>query len=249
MDIQKILVADPSETFCDALSEALGGRYTLRICHDGLEALSLLDVFVPNVLIMDLALPRLDGISLLKEASSRPERPQILLATSFFSPFVAEAIGSVGVDLAVMKPCDIPSLAERVHDMTRSVQAPVVRPIRRSPSASKMLRSLNVSTGRKGFGYLETCVELYAEAPSLSVTKELYPEVARRYDSNGVAVEHAIREAIQEAWGGRNEAVWRMYFHPCRDGTVLRPTNTQFISQLAERLRQQYREKAEGYEL
>ena len=85
MDTRKILVADASLEFCGALSDALGGAYELRICHDGLQTQSLLETFQPDVLVLDLTLPQLDGIAVLKMAVSAFHRPSILVTDKRFS--------------------------------------------------------------------------------------------------------------------------------------------------------------------
>jgi two-component system response regulator (stage 0 sporulation protein A) len=96
------------------------------------------------------------------------------------------------------------------------------------------LQLLGVSTKRKAFAYLELGVELYTQNPCQAVTKKLYPEIAKTYATNAVAVERAIRKVIHEAWENREEAIWRQYFGTNRSVTVPRPTNAEFISRLAE---------------
>lgn len=231
MDTRKLLVADASASFCSALTEALGGAYELRICHDGLQAIGLLESFRPDVLVTDLALPGLDGISVLKAAASRSRRPALLVTTRFCSPFIESAVSEIGVDYLVFKPCDIRALVERIHDLSQC-DSPAALPVR--TARSNILLTLGVPAGRKGYAYLEEIIELYRLDPGRSLTKDLYPAVGSANRANGVSVERAIRGAIQTAWERRNETVWRLYFTPTRDGLMPRPTNRVFIATVAE---------------
>lgn len=243
MDTRKLLIADASASFCSALTEALGGAYELRICHDGLQALGLLETFRPDMLITDLALPGLDGISVLKAAAAGSRRPAMLVTTRFCSSFIESAVGEIGVDYLVFKPCDIRALVERIHDLSQCASpAPTAIPVR--TVWSNILLTLGVPAGRKGYTYLEEIIELYRQDPGRSLTKELYPAVGNANRTNGVSVERAIRGAIQTAWEQRNETIWRLYFTPTRDGLMPRPTNRMFIATLAEAIGREEKRRA-----
>ncbi len=239
MKTKKVLIAETSAEFCEQLSDYLGDAYTLRVCHSGIQARELLSAFRPDVLVMDLALPELDGISLLKHMIQQPHRPRVLLTTCCLSPYVEGSVGSYGVDMVMLKPCNVSSMADQIYDLTQADQKAVVQPIRRGCTVAEILMNLEIPTGRKAFEYLQLCIELYQMNPCQSVTKSLYPQVARVYGSNAAAVERAIRQAIHASWSRRDESMWRQYFRTCRNGTVPRPTNLEFISRLAELQKQQ----------
>lgn len=242
MDTQKLLIADASVGFCGALTETLCGAYELRVCHDGLKARELLDSFHPDVLLIDLALPELDGIAVLKDLNACARRPITLVTTRYRSPYIESAIGALGVDYLMMKPCDIRTLADRIHDLAGcagEIAAPLPSPQR---TVTNMLLAVNLSTKWKGFQFLEEAVVLYARDPGQSVTKVLYPEVAKRFKTSALSVERSIRSAIHSAWRQRDERTWRLYFTPGRDGTMPRPTNTTFMASLAHQLQRQMEE-------
>lgn len=243
MDTRKLLVADASPSFCVALSETLGGAYDLRVCNDGLQALALLDSFRPDILVTDLALPGLDGISLLRSAAACANRPILLVTTRFCSAYIESVISELGVDYMMFKPCDMRALAERIHDL--SLCDMVCQPASCTRTAiSNVLLALGVPAGRKGYPYLETIIELYRQDPGRSLTKDLYPAVGRANRTSGISVERAIRGVIQTAWEQRDETVWRRYFTPCRSGVMPRPTNRAFIATLAEVLGRQEQRQA-----
>lgn len=243
MDTRKILVADASLEFCGALSDALGGAYELRICHDGLQTQSLLETFQPDVLVLDLTLPQLDGIAVLKMAVSAFHRPSILVTARFLSPYIERAVEALCVDYLMVKPCDIRAVADHIHDLAgRNGEVLFTRPDP-AVTVANMLLNLNISTKRKGFRYLEEAIAMYEKEPGQSVTKVLYPAVAKQVGGSKDSVERAIRAAIHAAWGRRDEKIWRLYFTPARDGAVPRPTNTAFIATLVECLKRQCRDQ------
>lgn len=234
METKKILIAETSVDFCQRLTECMAGAYFLRVCHSGLEAQRLLEEFRPDVLVMDLALPELDGIALLKQIALEPDRPRVLLTTCLLSSYVETTIRSCAVDLVMVKPCDARIVADRICDLANERPDAAAPAPRKSLTVSDILLNLDISPKRKAFEYLQMSVELYAANPCQAVTKRLYPAVAEAYDTNPVALERAIRQVIHEAWGRRDEAVWRQYFRIDRSGNVPRPTNAEFISRLAE---------------
>lgn len=238
MENKKILIAETSMEFSEQLCNILGGSYDIRVCHSGLSVKGLLNDFGPDVLVMDLALPGMDGISLLKQISEMSFRPRILLTTCFMSPYVEAVIAELGVDMVVRKPCKVEILAERIQDMMEDEESSVVMRLEPRSTIASMLMDLNIPSKRRGFRYLEQGIKQYMERPGQALTKTIYPDVAREYFTNSQAVERAIRQVIHESWERRDDKVWRMYFSSGREGIIPRPTNAEFISRMAERYRQ-----------
>ena len=244
MEIRKLLVADASPGFCAALSEMLGCMYELWICNDGAQALEALETFRPDILVTDLTLPGLDGISLLRAAAAYPKCPVRLVTTRYNSPYIEGMIGQLGVDYVMMKPCDIRALADRIHDLSQCGSTVPAVPCQHT-GIGNLLWSLGVCAGRKGYPYLTRIIELYQQDPARSLTKDLYPTVGREFGTSGIAVERVIRSAIHTAWEQRDELIWRLYFPVGCGGRVPRPTNRVFIATLAQALGKQQRLQAE----
>lgn len=238
METKKILIAESSAEFSEHLCDCLGAGYALLVCHSGLSVTGMLEDFQPDVLVMDLALPGLDGISLLKQISTLPRRPLILVTTCFMSPYVEASIACLGVDLVVRKPCKAEILVERIQDLTQEEEPLHIRNLWPHSNIASMLMHLNIPSKRRGFVYLERGIQLYLERPGQALTKSLYPELASEYDTQSEAVERAIRQVVHESWERRDDKVWRMYFTSGREGIIPRPTNAEFISCLAERYKQ-----------
>lgn len=231
--MRKLLIADCNEDFRLALSKALQGRYLIFCCGSGTEALEILRREHPDTCVLDLMLPELDGITLLEIAVAEGIYPKVLAATPLLTDYVLEAAERLGIGYLMRKPCDIRAISARVGDLSRTLNPPVPRQEPRS-FVSERLLSLSISTKHKGFGYLTEAIVTMAKDPSQSVTKVLYPAVARACGCEKGHVERSIRSALEAAWDHRDDQFWQQYF----PGARRRPTNAVFISRLAEELRQ-----------
>ena len=236
MDAMKLLIADGNEEFRRALAAELQGAYHVRCCDDGKEALSLLRSFAPDVLVLDLMLPGLDGISLLQLLFASGIRPLVLATTKLYNDYVVDATAKLGVEYLMIKPCDIRAVVGRVKDLSNSLSKPSLSAPDRRTHVSNLLVSLGVSTKLRGYSYLREPVLYMADNPMASVTKELYPAVARRFGCSSSQVERAIRNAIQGAWSQHPGGAWFQIFQSDAQGIVPRPSNSSFISCLADRI-------------
>ena len=236
MEMRKLVIADASEEFRQALAELLRGNYIVRLCRDGNETLEALRSMKPDILVLDLLLPGLDGISLLQKAADLNLNPMVLATTGFCNDYVLDCLDQLGVCYVMMKPCDLYAVAARIADLHRQLQPqPVTRPDPRT-MVCNILLSLSVPTKLKGYACLREAILETMKDPTQQITKELYPKVAKLCDGNAVQVERSIRSAIAAAWEHRDKQVWRVYFRADHGGVMERPTNAAFISALAERV-------------
>lgn len=233
----KLLIADASAEFRQDVEQALWGTYQVHQASDGQQALQLLQSIRPDVLVLDMMLPGLDGISLLQKAVQQELRPTVLATTHMLNSYILQMLERFGVGYVMLKPCDAEAVAERVEDLTQSLQAPVLLSPDKRTQVSNLLRQLGVPVKLKGYGYLREAVELYADDPEQSITKELYCKVAQRCNATTVQVERSVRTAIETAWLHRDRPVWRRYF---TGGDIARPTNGEFVAQLADCLLTRY---------
>lgn len=234
MELPRILIADSTQEFREALSEALQGYFHVKTCADGNQALELVNSYRPDVLVVDLMLQGMDGISLLQRIREGQFRPAVLANTRYVTDYVVIAAQRLGVGYMMLQPCDISATVERIMDLYQSVQRPVpVRPDTRSEAAN-MLLALGVPTKLRGYYQLREAILIMASDPAQSITKELYPAVAQVCDATALQVERSIRSAIRAAWERRDERVWRRYFHHAPGGEIARPSNGEFIMRLAD---------------
>lgn len=234
MDKLRLLIAEGSEEFRMALADSLRGAYQVRQCADGNEAKSLLHGFKPDVMVLDLMLPGLDGITLLQRAADAGIRPVVLATTRFINDYVLESVDRLGVGYLMVKPCDVRAAVERLGDLSGRLRKPQSSHPDPRTQVSNLLLALGVPTKLRGYGYLREAVLLMCQDPDQSLTKELYPAVAELCGCASTHVERSIRSAIAAAWGHRDEHLWRMFFAADETGEIPRPTNGAFISRLAD---------------
>lgn len=238
MDHPKLLIADGNDEFRQALAHALTDGYIIRTCRSGRQALELLRTFRPDILVLDLMLPEIDGLNLLQKVSAEGLRPVTLAVSSLKSDYITSALGRLGVEYMVIKPCQISAVTCLVSDMTAQFQPQqsITTPSDPQSLASDMLLSLGLSSKVDGFRYLQIAVPLFAQDPKQAITKELYAAVSKVYGKHPKLVERSIRSAIDKAWLRRSDLQWQLYFQSAPDGQVPRPSNGMFISRLAHEL-------------
>lgn len=238
MSKRKLLIVDGSEDFPLALSQFLQNDYQVRYCMDGKEALALLQSFQPDILFTEIVIPGLDGISLLEAAASQGQHPLVMTFTQFYNEYMIASLTRLNVGYWMIKPCDLHAVSDRIRDLT-IVNEEIVRGTKDPQAqATEMLFSLGFVMKHQGFAHLGDAIVMEIQTPGRSVTKDIYPAIAKKYNCSQATVEHAIRTAIQSAWERRNDAVWQQYFPPDATGTIPRPTNATAITRLAQALRQ-----------
>ena len=239
MEKRKLLLAEGNEELALALEEGLRGLYTLRLCRDGQTALELVHAFKPDILVLDLMLPGLDGISLLQDITEARLEPMVLATSRYYNEYILDALGRFGVGYLMVKPCDVRATIARIGDLTSRIRPAESRPTRpdRLTRISNFLRELRFRPKLKGYIYLRDAVLLMADNPDLSITKELYPEIADRYGTPPKSVEKCIRSALEGAWERRDHSVWQILFPPGLDAVQERPSNADMIARLADWIR------------
>lgn len=233
MERMKLLIAEGTEAFRIALMEALRGIYCVRVSGDGQETLETLRQFQPDLLILDLMLPGLDGITLLQRAVEEGLRPMVLATTSYQNEYVLDSLQKLGVGYVMVKPCDLRATIARLADLSQRISAPVVARPDMHVHVTNLLLAMGFKTRHRGYGYLRYAIVQMAADFRQSITKELYPAVAQKYETDRKSVEHCIRTAIEKAWAAGDRQLWRMYFEQETAGSH-RPSNGEFIRRLAE---------------
>lgn len=229
----KLLLVDPSEEIRFALTNLLRQDHTVLTCDRGDLALELLRQEQPDLLVTDLVLSGIDGLSLL--ALARQERicPPVLVVSSFLHDHVIRALHRENVVYLMRKPCDLQVLVGRIRELATDLSPRLLGPDPRSV-ISTALFELSIATSRLGFANCREAVLMLREDPTASLSKDIYPALAEAQGVSGTSIEKNIRDAITDAYSRRNEAVWRRYFPIAPDGKVPKPSNRQFLSTLAQ---------------
>lgn len=232
MGAPNLLIADSNEEFAQALAQVLQKRYQVYYCTNGREALSLLRRIQPDIVVLDLMLPELDGISLLHTAAQEEVYPMVLAITDLVSEYILDSVRQLGIGYLMRKPCDVQATAARVGDLHQSLhpQEPVQDPY---SIMGDLLISMSLLPKHNGYHYVRECIVRSSHLPGQAVTKVLYPEVGSLFHAESTSVEHSIRTALAYAWKHRDPQVWEVYFPKCTQC----PSNAVFISRMAEVIR------------
>ena len=244
-----VLIADSSEEFCTALAAALqraDGFQVVGTAGDGEQAIRLINERKPQVLVLDLMLSKQDGISVLKAISNLDRKPVTLATSAFVTDYVSAAVASLGVRYLMLKPCDMNILVERMEEIRggESPRYPAPRRMDRTGIESmvtNIIHEIGVPAHIKGYQYLREAIMIAVNDMDVinAVTKVLYPEVAKRFCTTPSRVERAIRHAIEVAWDRGDVDTLNSYFGYTIQNNRGKPTNSEFIAMIADRLRLQ----------
>ena len=241
----RVLVADGSEAFTESLAALLRERgYAVTgTASDGDRALELLRQSLPDVLILDLMLPRRDGLSILKELP-KENRPRIILLSVFTTDYIAAAAASFGVDYLLLKPVSQKNVVDRMEEVLEtarnaaSAAGPDIETM-----VTNVIHEIGVPAHIKGYQYLREAIIIAVNDMDVinAVTKVLYPQVAKTFSTTPSRVERAIRHAIEVAWDRGDLDTLQRFFGYTVSNTKGKPTNSEFIALIADRLQLQLR--------
>ena len=249
MEKIRVMLADDNQSILRLLSDFLGRKEDVELVasvSDGTEIADAVRAHAPDVLVMDIIMPRRDGFMALEELKGMDEaiRPKVIVLTGLArDDFIARAI-QLGACYYMVKPFDMNLLYSRIVEVAgRTVEERVEGAEECGAETlddqiTNLFLTLGIPANIKGYQYLREAVRMVVENRDVinRITKELYPGVARRFDTSASKVERAMRHAIEVAWSrGRLDSVNQMY--GCKLFNVMdKPTNGEFISCVAEKL-------------
>lgn len=237
----KILLADSSEEFRLLLRRTLeetGEFQVVGETGDGEEAWALIQQTRPDVVVMDVILPGLDGISLLQRM---PKTVKTIVLSAFCSQNMVQEVMQLGAWYFIPKPAHVESLLERIREAVVPEETTVVRPSLEA-EVTAIIHEVGIPAHIKGYQYVREAIILTVQDMEMinAVTKMLYPEVARRFHTTPSRVERAIRHAIEVAWDRGDLETLQSYFGYTVNSAKGKPTNSEFIALLTDKLRLKY---------
>lgn len=233
--MQHIIIADAAVEFSQDLRQSLETEYHVTVCHSGKAALSCIRSQVPDLLVLDLMLPEVDGLGLLEMLQSEGIHTTVMVITRFLSAYVAENTARFGIAYAMLKPCDLQAAVHRIRDLLCHMQLHSEPRIDKRRRVSELLLEMGIPAKLNGYALVREAVLIMAASPGISITKELYPAVAQSCGVTVNMVERSIRTAISSGWEKGGKQAWQRHFSP-DDTEPLRPSNGSFIAGLAELL-------------
>ena len=240
----KVVLADSSEEFrvlIRQMMEESGDFEVVGDTGDGQEAWRLVVEQHPALLVTDLVLPGLDGFALLRRCADLGEIcPRVIVVSAFCGRQTVAEAAELGVWAFLPKPVNGPSLLEHMRRAMRTEDAgeESVSPALEA-QVTAIIHEIGVPAHIKGYQYLREAILIAVADMDVinAVTKVLYPEVARRFDTTASRVERAIRHAIEVAWDRGDVEVLNDFFGYTISNTKGKPTNGEFISMIADKIR------------
>ncbi|HBF3398100.1 TPA: sporulation transcription factor Spo0A [Clostridioides difficile] len=258
----KIVLADDNKDFCQVLKEYLSNEDDidiLGIAKDGIEALDLVKKTQPDLLILDVIMPHLDGLGVIEKLNTMdiPKMPKIIVLSAVGQDKITQSAINLGADYYIVKPFDFVVFINRIRELV-SNRVTQVEPKPRPVQETQMTRSdfvknvgnieteitniiheIGVPAHIKGYLYLREAIKMVIDNVELlgAVTKELYPSIAKKFNTTPSRVERAIRHAIEVAWSrGKVDTINQLFGYTVHN-TKGKPTNSEFIAMIADKLR------------
>ena len=244
-----VFIADSAEDFCSGLTAALqraDGFRVLGTAGDGEQAIRMIEEKKPDILVLDLMLAKKDGISVLKAIANMEHKPITLATSAFLTEYVSTAAANLGVRYLMLKPCDMAALVERMEEIRggESLRYPVQRrndKVSIETLVTNIIHEIGVPAHIKGYQYLREAIIIAVNDMDVinAITKVLYPEVAKNFGTTPSRVERAIRHAIEVAWDRGDLDTLQRFFGYTVSNTKGKPTNSEFIALIADKLQLQ----------
>ncbi|MGG3331915.1 sporulation transcription factor Spo0A [Brevibacillus formosus] len=252
----EVLLADDNREFVNLLEEYISSQYDMNVvgvAYNGNEVVRLLQERVPDVLILDIIMPHLDGLAVLEQiqAMRLSPQPKIIMLTAFGQEEITKKAVELGAAYYILKPFDMEVLAQRIRQIittkpassfVSSVKPQATLQIRGrnlDASITSIIHEIGVPAHIKGYLYLREAITMvYNDVELLgSITKVLYPDIAKKFNTTTSRVERAIRHAIEVAWSRGNLDSISSLFGYTISNTKAKPTNSEFIAMVADKLR------------
>lgn len=245
----KVILADDNRKFSKPLVDYFEDSPNIEIvgvASDGAEALELIKNTAPDVAVLDIAMPKIDGIGVLEkmnEDKSLRKKPAVIMLTALNKDEMTQQAMQFGANYFMVKPVDNHILETRIEQLMNlpknngSYVPEQVRDLDRD--VTKVIQQMGMPAHLKGYQYLRDAIILVVNEMNLmgAVTKELYPLIAEKYDTTPSRVERAIRHAIELAWDRGNMEIINKFFGYTVNMDRGKPTNSEFIAMVADRLR------------
>ncbi|NCA66602.1 MAG: sporulation transcription factor Spo0A [Clostridia bacterium] len=244
-----VLIADGNRDFCEELKNSLlcdsSVFAIVNTVHDGSAALSECERLNPDVLLLDMVLPQLDGFEVLQSLRGRNRRINVIaMSLPIGDEYVSCALRG-GAKYYMVKPINFDAIKRRILELYNSYEKespPTVARFKMSRSMDERISNIFISVGIpahiKGYHFLREAIKMAIDNPDIinSITKRLYPDVAERFDTSASKVERAIRHAIEVAWNkGKIENINNLFGIKVYSSNE-KPTNGEFIALVADKM-------------
>ncbi|GLC88774.1 sporulation transcription factor Spo0A [Lysinibacillus piscis] len=253
----KVAIADDNRELLNAMEQYFQGHSEIEIiatAPNGKVCLQMLEEVTPDILLLDIIMPHLDGLAVLQaiHQNERLSTIQVIMLTAFGQEDVMKQAVEYGASYFMLKPFEFDQLVQKI--LTCAGQKPALpkkSSVLQTAAPQKLnqhqldstitaiIKEIGVPAHIKGYSYLREAIQMVYEDVELlgSVTKILYPEIAKKFNTTSSRVERAIRHAIEVAWNrGNYESISSMFGYTVHH-LKSKPTNSEFIAMIADKIR------------
>lgn len=253
----KVAIADDNRELLKTMEQYFQGHAEIEIiatASNGKVCLQMLEEFTPDILLLDIIMPHLDGLAVLESMyqNEKMSSIQVIMLTAFGQEDVMKQAVDLGASYFMLKPFEFDQLVQKIlHCAGQKATLPKKTSVLQSTVPQKLnqhqldstitaiIKEIGVPAHIKGYSYLREAIQMVFEDIELlgSVTKILYPEIAKKFNTTPSRVERAIRHAIEVAWNrGNYESISSMFGYTVHH-LKSKPTNSEFIAMIADKIR------------
>lgn len=263
MEKLKVAIADDNERMLRLLRDIIGSDDELDVigtARDGEEAYNVIKAQEPDVVLLDIVMPKLDGLGVLDRVNndaSIKKHPTFIMISAIGQEKITEDAFNLGADYYIMKPFDNDMVLNRIKHVrgnatTKTAEIRKVNAYEKTEDFSErnleadvtsIIHEIGVPAHIKGYQYLREAIIMSVNDMDMlnSITKVLYPTIAKKYQTTSSRVERAIRHAIEVAWSrGKMDTIDEMFGYTIHNGKG-KPTNSEFIALITDRIRLEYK--------
>lgn len=263
MEKLNVAIADDNEKMVEVLGRMIEEDKDLTLvgkAHNGEEICNIIKEKEPDVVILDIIMPKVDGLSVMEKCShdsSMKKPPAFIIVSAVGQERITEDAFNLGADYYMLKPFDNQMLLNRIKHVRRAGEKRM-KEINRQPlreetptytkgnleaDVTNIIHEIGVPAHIKGYQYLRDAIILSVNDMEMlnSITKILYPTIAKRHQTTPSRVERAIRHAIEVAWSrGKMDTIDELFGYTVSNGKG-KPTNSEFIALIADKIRLEYK--------
>lgn len=267
MEKLNVAIADDNERMLRLLGDIIRSDEELEVvgtAKDGEEACKMIKAKEPDVVLLDIVMPKLDGLGVMDKInhdSTMKKHPSFIMISAIGNEKITEDAFALGADYYIMKPFDNDMVINRIKHVKRLGETAKGGEIRKVNAYEKydkreeksapnleadvtnIIHEIGVPAHIKGYQYLREAIMMSVDDIEMlnSITKILYPTIAKKYQTTPSRVERAIRHAIEVAWSrGKMDTIDELFGYTISNGKG-KPTNSEFIALIADKIRLDYK--------
>lgn len=261
----KILIADDNERMVNTLKELVSSQEDMEVvatASDGVDAVEKIKMFQPDVVLLDIIMPKLDGLGVIEKVRANDDAektPEFIVISGIGQDVVTENAFELGAAYYIMKPFDNDVVLSRIRKLRSRLKGKFVTSsngvyenafVKREhdleADVTDIIHEIGVPAHIKGYQYLRDAIMMSVNDGEMlnSITKLLYPSIAKRHKTTPSRVERAIRHAIEVAWSrGKMDTIDELFGYTVNNGKG-KPTNSEFVALIADKIRLEYKLRA-----